>query len=123
MNPGWRDRREDMANGSTSDSTTGSNQLRVAILGASGYTGGELLRLLVRHPFAEIVLLTADRRAGEPVAAVFPHLGPHQLPDFVSLDDVEWAGIEVDVVFCALPHGTSHAVAKGLLHSERRDVV
>ena len=112
-----------MANGSTSDSTTGSNQLRVAILGASGYTGGELLRLLVRHPFAEIVLLTADRRAGEPVAAVSPHLGPHQLPDFVSLDDVEWAGIEVDVVFCALPHGTSHAVAKGLLHSERRDVV
>ncbi len=103
--------------------TSESNRLRVAILGASGYTGGELLRLLVRHRHVEIVLLTADRRAGEPVATVFPHLGPLALPDFVSLDKVKWAAIEVDVVFCALPHGTTHEVAKGLLHAERRAVV
>jgi N-acetyl-gamma-glutamyl-phosphate reductase len=103
--------------------TSDTRRLRIAILGGSGYTGGELLRLLVRHPSADIVLLTADRRAGEPVATVFPHLGAQQLPDFVSLDEVEWAGIDVDIVFCALPHGTTHAVAKGLLHSERRSVV
>ena len=100
-----------------------SNRLRIAILGASGYTGGELLRLLVRHPSAEIVLLSADRRAGVPVATVFPHLAPYDLPDFVSLEEIEWAGIEIDVVFCALPHGTTHGVAKGLLHSERRGIV
>ena len=100
-----------------------SNRLRVAILGASGYTGGELMRLLVRHPSVEIVLLTADRRAGESVASVFPHLGSLDLPDFVSLDGLEWAGTEIDVVFCALPHGATHAVAKGLLQVERRAAV
>ena len=116
-----------MTSESTGETTNGCtskpNRLRVAILGASGYTGGELLRLLARHPSTDIVVLTADRRAGEPVAAIFPHLGPLQLPDFISLDEVEWAGVDVDVVFCALPHGTTHAVAKGLLHSEQRGVV
>ena len=106
-----------MTSESTGETTNGCtskpNRLRVAILGASGYTGGELLRLLARHPSTDIVVLTADRRAGEPVAAIFPHLGRLQLPDFISLDEVEWAGVDVDVVFCALPHGTTHAVAKG----------
>ncbi len=97
-----------------------SKRHRVAILGASGYTGSELLRLLARHRDVEIVLLTADRHANEPVATVFPHLGLLDLPDFVSLDEVEWREVEVDVVFCALPHGATHKVAKGLLHSQRR---
>ena len=92
-----------------------SNRLRVAILGASGYTGGELMRLLVRHAAVEIALLTADRRAGEAVATVFPHLASFDLPDLVSLDDVRWSGTALDVVFCALPHGATHAVARRLL--------
>ena len=90
--------------------------LRAAILGASGYTGAELIRLLQRHPHVEIVLITADRKAGKPIEAVFPHLGGEGLPDLIAISDVEWAGLELDVVFCALPHATSQRIIKGILH-------
>jgi N-acetyl-gamma-glutamyl-phosphate reductase len=100
-----------------------SNRLRIAILGASGYTGAELVRLLSRHPQAEIVLMTADRNAGESYDKVFPHLGGLQLPDLISLDAVEWPGLEVDVVFCGLPHGTTQEVIAGILHQTHHDVV
>ena len=100
-----------------------SNRLRIAILGASGYTGAELVRLLSRHPRAEIVLMTADRNAGESYDNVFPHLGGLELPDLISLDSVEWPGLEVDVVFCGLPHGTTQEVIAGILHETRHDIV
>ena len=100
-----------------------ANRLRVAILGASGYTGGELMRLLVRHATVEIALLTADRRAGEAVATVFPHLASFDLPDFVALDEVGWSGSALDVVFCALPHGATHAVARRLLGAGRPTLI
>lgn len=92
------------------------NKIRVAVLGASGYTGAELIRLLQRHPHVEIVLITADRKAGQPIEAVFPHLGGQGLPDLIAISDVEWAGLELDVVFCALPHATSQRIIKGILH-------
>ena len=88
------------------------NRIRVAILGASGYTGAELLRLLVRHPGVEIRALTADRKAGGTIDDVFPQLGGLGLPKLVSIADVKWDGI--DVVFCALPHGTTQEVIAGL---------
>ena len=88
------------------------NRIRVAILGASGYTGAELLRLLVRHPGVEIRVLTADRKAGGTIDDVFPQLGGLGLPKLVSIADVKWDGI--DVVFCALPHGTTQEVIAGL---------
>ena len=100
-----------------------SNRLRIAILGASGYTGAELVRLLSRHPRAEIVLMTADRNAGERFDKVFPHLGALELPDLISLDTVEWAGIDVDVVFCGLPHGTTQEVIAGILHETGHGMV
>ena len=50
-------------------------------------------------------------------------MGSHELPDFVALEEVDWAGVDIDVVFCALPHGTTHDVARGLLHGERRPIV
>lgn len=96
---------------------------RVAILGASGYTGGELVRLLARHPRVEIVVLTADRHAGEPLGTVFPHLGGLDLPDLMKIEEVEWAGLDVDVVFCGLPHGTTQEIVKGLLHATGHTVV
>lgn len=74
------------------------------------------MRLLVNHPNAEIVFLTADRHAGKPVGAVFPHLLPYDLPDLVSIDDIEWSAVDVDLVFCALPHGTTQEIVKALLH-------
>ncbi len=89
-----------------------SNRVRVAIVGASGYAGAELVRLLVRHPGAEIGVLTADRKAGQPFGAVFPHLAGAALPDLVALDRVDWAAI--DVVFCGLPHGTTQDVIAAL---------
>jgi len=99
------------------------NSLRIGILGASGYTGAELVRLLACHPQAEIALLTADRKAGARYADVFPHLAGLDLPDLAALDAVEWPGVELDVVFCALPHGTTQEVVAGLLHANRPDVL
>lgn len=87
-------------------------KVRIAILGASGYTGAELLRLLAHHPHAELVALTADRQAGKSIATVFPHLAPRRLPDLVTIDAVDWS--KVDLVFCCLPHGTTQEVIAAL---------
>lgn len=92
--------------------TADSAPLRVAILGASGYTGADLVRLLLRHPRVEIAALTGERQAGRPLAEVFPHLAPYDLPDLVKIAEVDWSGI--DFVFCALPHGTTQEVIAGL---------
>ncbi len=96
---------------------------RIAILGASGYTGGELIRLLARHPYVEMVVLTADRHASQSLSQVFPHLGNLDLPVLMKIEEVEWAGLDIDVVFCGLPHGTTQEVVKGLLHSTGHTVV
>lgn len=91
------------------------SKARIAILGASGYTGSELVRLLVRHPRVEIVALTADRKAGQSMADVFPQFAPLTLPKLVTIEEVEWSG--VDLVFCALPHGTTQQVIKRLFET------
>ena len=70
-----------------------SNAIRIGILGASGYTGAELLRLLARHPQAEIRLLTANAKAGKSVGEVFPHLAQLDLPKLVKVDDADWSGV------------------------------
>jgi N-acetyl-gamma-glutamyl-phosphate reductase len=88
---------------------------RIAILGASGYTGSELTRLLLRHPRVEIALLTGDRRAGQGMAEVFPQFAPYDLPKLVAIDTVDWAAEKLDVVFCALPHGTTQGVIADVL--------
>ncbi len=85
-----------------------SKKTQVAIVGASGYTGAELVRLLARHPGAEIKIMTADRKAGQSFAAVYPQFGGLALPDLVALEDADWNGI--DVVFCCLPHATTQEV-------------
>ena len=87
-------------------------EISVGVLGASGYTGAELVRLLSRHPQARLRFLTADRRAGHAMGDVFPHLGTLNLPDLVKLDDAPLG--DVDVIFCALPHGTTQEVIAGL---------
>ena len=88
---------------------------KIGILGASGYTGAELVRLLLRHPRAEIALLTADRRAGQMMGDVFPQFAPYDLPRLVTIDEVDWAKSGLDLVFCALPHATTQKVLKEVL--------
>jgi N-acetyl-gamma-glutamyl-phosphate reductase len=87
---------------------------RIGVLGASGYTGAELVRLLIRHPQVEIVLLTADRRAGQEMAKVFPQFAPYALPKLASIDGIDWTNAKLDLAFCALPHGTTQKVIKDL---------
>ena len=84
----------------------------VAVAGASGYAGGEVLRLLLAHPEVEIGALTAHRNAGDTLGAHHPHLLP--LADRV-LEPTEVAALAGhDVVVLALPHGASGAIAAGL---------
>ncbi|RED13758.1 N-acetyl-gamma-glutamyl-phosphate reductase [Pontivivens insulae] len=84
----------------------------VAIIGASGYTGAELIRLIATHPGLRIGALCADRKAGQTIASVFPHLRHLDLPTLVKVDEVDWSGI--DLAFAALPHGTSQEVVAAL---------
>jgi N-acetyl-gamma-glutamyl-phosphate reductase len=88
---------------------------KIGILGASGYTGAELVRLLLRHPRVEICLLTADRRAGKPMAEVFPQFSPYDLPALTAIEAVDWKALAPDLLFCALPHGTTQKVIKDVL--------
>ena len=92
-----------------------SAKAKIGVLGASGYTGAELVRLLLRHPGVDIGLLTADRRAGKPMADVFPQFAPFDLPTLQAIDVVDWPPLGLDLVFCALPHGTTQAVISDLL--------
>ncbi len=85
---------------------------RIAILGASGYTGAELVRLIATHPGMEIAGLTADRKAGQGMGQVFPHLRHLDLPPLTTIDALDLTGL--DLVFCALPHGTTQEVVARL---------
>ncbi len=86
--------------------------IAVAILGASGYTGADLLRLLAGHPHADMAVLTANAHAGKPLSAVFPHLRMLDVPDLITVDEADWSS--VDAVFCALPHGTTQEIVARL---------
>lgn len=88
---------------------------KIGVLGASGYTGSELVRLLLRHPRVTLALLTADRRAGQEMSAVFPQFSPFRLPKLVSVESVDWQKAALDLAFCALPHATTQKVIGDLL--------
>jgi N-acetyl-gamma-glutamyl-phosphate reductase len=87
----------------------------VAILGASGYTGAELVRLIATHPRLRIAALTADRKAGQSVGEVFPHLRHLELPRLTAIEALDLTGI--DLAFCALPHATTQEVVAKLPRS------
>ena len=87
--------------------------IRTAILGASGYVGGELLRLLAAHPELRATKLFGESKAGRSVAEVHPHLAPVYTGSFEKFDKAALA--EVDLVFAALPHGQSQAIAPAML--------
>jgi N-acetyl-gamma-glutamyl-phosphate reductase len=93
----------------------GSAKTKIGVLGASGYTGAELVRLLLCHPNSQVALLTAERRAGKPMAEVFAQFAPFALPTPSAIEDADWEKLSLDVAFCALPHGTTQKVIKDLL--------
>jgi N-acetyl-gamma-glutamyl-phosphate reductase len=85
---------------------------KVAILGASGYTGAELVRLIAQHPKIEIKALAAERKAGLTMAQVFPHLRHMSLPTLCKISEIDFS--DIDLCFCALPHKTSQEVIAAL---------
>ena len=87
--------------------------IRIAVLGASGYTGADLVRLALTHPRIEIAALSANAKAGQTMAQVWPHFAPYPgPPPLVTADAVEYAGI--DAVFGCLPHAASAALLSTL---------
>ena len=82
--------------------------MKTAVIGASGYAGGELLRLLATHPVFEVAAVSAHSNAGEQVTSVHPQLQSYSEREFVTADSIDFAQIEL--VFLALPHGESAAL-------------
>jgi N-acetyl-gamma-glutamyl-phosphate reductase len=86
-------------------SAKSKDKIRIGILGASGYVGADLVRLLAGHHSADMRVLTANAHAGKPMGQVYPHLAGLDLPDLQTIDEANWD--DLDVVFCGLPHGTT----------------
>lgn len=100
-----------------------SQKVTVAVVGASGYSGRELLRLLLLHPHAEIVAVTSRALAGKPLVAEFPRFRGIPQAEALSFIAPEIAGIVASgatVAFLALPHGVAHEFAGPLLESGLR---
>jgi len=82
--------------------------MKTAVIGASGYAGGELLRLLAIHPHFQVTVVSAHSNAGEQVTTVHPQLQSYAGRSFVSTDSIDFSSL--DLVFLALPHGESAAL-------------
>ena len=93
--------------------------VKVGIVGGTGYTGVELLRLLAQHPQAEVAVITSRSEAGVKVADMYPNLRGHYDNLAFSVPDVATLGA-CDVVFFATPHGVAHALAGELLAAGTR---
>lgn len=89
-----------------------SQKVRIAVLGASGYTGADLVRLALTHPNVEIAALSANAKAGQAMADVWPHFAHVPLPGLVRAEEIDWSGI--DAVFGCLPHAASAALLSTL---------
>ena len=84
--------------------------MKTAVIGASGYAGGELLRLLAVHPHFQVTAISAHSNAGELVTSVHPHLTTHTGEKFLAVSEIDFSDIEL--VFIALPHGESASLIK-----------
>lgn len=87
-------------------------KIRVGIIGASGYTGADAVRLLARHPNVDIVALTANQHAGKAFGELYPQYASLPLPPMQPAEEVNWS--DVDAVLCGLPHGTAQDIIRTL---------
>ena len=81
---------------------------KIGIIGASGYTGAELIRLIETHPKMEVMALVGNTKAGSSMSDIFSHLSHTKLPNLTSFEETNFE--EIDLCFCALPHKTSQEV-------------
>ena len=88
--------------------------MKVSVIGATGYAGAELLRLLYQHPQAEVVHITSESHTGEKIAALYPHLRGLYDMELESMKDIERIGKDSDFVFIGLPHGHAMEVGRAL---------
>ena len=96
--------------------------MRVSIIGATGYAGAELLRLLYEHPQADVVHITSESHTGEKISSIYPHLRGIYDEALESMKDIERIGRDSDFVFIGLPHG--HAMAAGkALEAEKTRII
>jgi N-acetyl-gamma-glutamyl-phosphate reductase len=98
--------------------TSAAQKLRIGIVGGTGYTGVELLRILARHPNADVRAITSRKEAGTPVAQMFPSL--RRVYDLAFSDPADAGLAQCDVVFFATPHGVAMGEARGLTDSGAR---
>lgn len=91
-----------------------TTELSVGIVGASGFTGAELMRLLAGHPNMNVVAVTGDTQAGQPVTSLYPGLAAaYGDVSYVRLEEAPLA--DMDLVFCGLPHRASQEIVAGLI--------
>mgnify|MGYP005870011417 FL=1 len=88
--------------------------MKASVIGATGYAGVELLRLLDGHPEAEIAAITSESSTGEAIAAMYPHLAGRIDKKLESMQQLEEIAAVSDVIFIALPHGHAMKLGKRL---------
>jgi N-acetyl-gamma-glutamyl-phosphate reductase len=101
---------------------TNATQIRTAIIGASGYSGEELVRLMLQHPQAALNSITSRQYAGQSLAQVFPRFGHHPRARELRFSEpqVDLVARQAEVVFLALPHGVAAEFAQPLLNQGSR---
>ena len=88
--------------------------MKVSVLGATGYAGAELLRILYQHPQADVVHITSESHTGESIASLYPHLRGLYDMKLESMQDIRAIGEDSDFIFIGLPHGHAMEVARAL---------
>ncbi|MDA7705695.1 N-acetyl-gamma-glutamyl-phosphate reductase [Rickettsiales bacterium] len=96
-----------------------NKKLKIAIIGASGYTGLELIRILQNHQFADIQILIANSNAGKNLSEIYPHLDIIDLPKLITVQEADFS--DIDVVFSCLPHNHSQKIIADIFNSKHKE--
>ena len=101
-----------------------SPKAKIAILGASGYTGAELMRLLTVHPHTEIKVLTStERNSGKDFGSIYPQFSYRKdIPALTLWEDTKKEIEDCDIAFCCLPHGTTQEIISELCSNKQSKV-